>query len=173
MKRIFDVVSSLIGLLLIWPLLVVLGIWVKLDSAGPVFYRGVRAGKSGKPFRIFKLRTMVVNADQIGGAETPNDDPRITRSGNFLRHYKLDELPQLINVLKGDMSVVGPRPEVMDEVLVERTGVRHRGGHAGEPGVGRGQHPDPVGDAAEGKQAVEEDDGAAHARLYSPRGARG
>jgi lipopolysaccharide/colanic/teichoic acid biosynthesis glycosyltransferase len=117
MKRIFDVVSSLIGLLLIWPLLVVLGIWVKLDSAGPVFYRGVRAGKSGKPFRIFKLRTMVVNADQIGGAETPNDDPRITRSGNFLRHYKLDELPQLINVLKGDMSVVGPRPEVMDEVL--------------------------------------------------------
>ena len=117
MKRIFDFVCSLIGLLLIWPLLLVLAIWIKLDSSGPIFYRGVRAGKFGKPFRIFKLRSMVVNADRIGGAETPADDARITRVGDFLRHYKLDELPQLINVLIGDMSLVGPRPEVMDEVL--------------------------------------------------------
>jgi lipopolysaccharide/colanic/teichoic acid biosynthesis glycosyltransferase len=117
MKRAFDFVLSLMGLLTLWPLFILLAIVVKMDSAGPVFYRGVRAGRLGKPFRIFKLRTMVVNADQIGGAETPNDDPRITRVGSFLRRYKLDELPQLINVLRGDMSLVGPRPEVMDEVV--------------------------------------------------------
>lgn len=83
-----------------------------MEDGGPVFYRGVRVGRHGEPFRIFKFRTMVVNAEQLGGASTANDDPRVTKTGRFLRKYKLDELPQLINVIKGEMSVVGPRPEV-------------------------------------------------------------
>ncbi len=117
MKRIFDLALATLGLLVISPLLGVLALWVKLDSPGPVFYRGVRAGLMGRPFRIFKLRTMVENAESLGGSETPTDDPRITRPGHLLRRYKLDELPQLINVVLGDMSLVGPRPEVMEEVL--------------------------------------------------------
>jgi len=117
MKRVFDVVVAVFTLIGVGPLLGVLAIWIKLDSDGPVFYRGVRAGIQGKPFRIFKLRTMVKDAEKLGGAETASDDSRITRAGAFLRQYKLDELPQLINVLLGDMSMVGPRPEVMDEVL--------------------------------------------------------
>lgn len=117
MKRVFDLVLAALGLVIISPLLGVLALWVKLDSPGPVFYRGVRAGLLGKPFRIFKLRTMVDNAEALGGSETPTDDPRITRPGVLLRRYKLDELPQLINVVLGDMSLVGPRPEVMEEVL--------------------------------------------------------
>jgi lipopolysaccharide/colanic/teichoic acid biosynthesis glycosyltransferase len=87
-------------------------ITIKLDSRGPVFYRGERIGKKGKPFRIFKFRTMVENAERIGGPSTASDDPRLTRIGNFLKKYQIDELPQLINVLKGEMSFVGPRPEV-------------------------------------------------------------
>lgn len=117
MKRCFDLVVAGLGLALISPLLALLAIWVRLDSRGPVFYRGIRAGLSGRPFRILKLRTMVNNAEALGGAETPTDDPRITCAGKFLRRYKLDELPQLLNVVLGDMSLVGPRPEVMDEVL--------------------------------------------------------
>jgi lipopolysaccharide/colanic/teichoic acid biosynthesis glycosyltransferase len=117
MKRLFDIVVSFCGLLLISPLLAVCAVWIAFDSAGPVFYRSVRAGRLGRPFRIWKLRTMVLDAEQIGGAETPANDPRITRAGHFLRKYKLDELPQLLNVLKGEMSLVGPRPEVMDEVI--------------------------------------------------------
>ncbi len=105
MKRLFDFVLSLVTLILIWPLLAVLGAWIKSDSRGPVFYRGERAGRFGKPFRIWKLRTMVENADKIGGSETPADDRRITRAGAFLRRYKLDELPQFINVLSGEMSL--------------------------------------------------------------------
>lgn len=105
-----------LGLVVISPLLCVLALWVKLDSPGPVFYRGTRAGLRGKPFRVFKLRTMVDNAEGLGGAETPSDDPRITHAGGFLRRYKLDELLQLINVIVGDMSLVGPRPEVMEEI---------------------------------------------------------
>ena len=116
MKRLFDFTFSLIGLIPLAPLLLVLAVWIKLDSKGPVFYRALRAGRFGTPFRIFKLRTMVVNADKLGGAETPADDPRITCAGVILRHYKLDELPQLVNVLLGNMSLVGPRPEVLDEV---------------------------------------------------------
>jgi lipopolysaccharide/colanic/teichoic acid biosynthesis glycosyltransferase len=85
---------------------------IKLDSPGPVFFRGLRIGQFGKPFRIFKFRTMVANAERIGGTSTSETDPRITRVGNFLRKYKIDELPQLINVLKSEMSLVGPRPEV-------------------------------------------------------------
>src|SRR5215471_476938 len=117
-KRLLDIVVSSCGLILIAPLLALLAIWIKVESLGPVFYRGVRAGRSGKPFRIYKLRTMVRDAEQKGGAETPADDPRITRAGAFLRAYKVDEFPQLINVWKGEMSLVGPRPEVMDEVDV-------------------------------------------------------
>ena len=116
MKRAFDIVVSFCGLLILFPLLVALALWVILDSPGPAFYRGVRAGRMGRPFRICKLRTMVLNADQLGGAETPANDPRITHAGHFLRKYKFDELPQLLNVLKGEMSLVGPRPEVMEEV---------------------------------------------------------
>lgn len=116
MKRLFDLVLSLLGIAVVSPILLILAALIKLDSAGPVFYRGIRVGRSGRLFKIFKFRTMVVNADKIGGPSTSADDPRITRVGAFLRKYKLDELPQLMNVLKGDMSFVGPRPEVVDEV---------------------------------------------------------
>jgi lipopolysaccharide/colanic/teichoic acid biosynthesis glycosyltransferase len=85
---------------------------IRREDGGPVFYRGERVGLQGKPFRIFKFRTMVVDAEKIGASSTSDDDPRITRIGKILRKYKLDELPQLINVLKGDMSLVGPRPQV-------------------------------------------------------------
>ena len=118
MKRSFDLILSLLGLIILAPLLAALALLIKLDSPGPVFYRGVRAGRFGKPFRIFKFRTMVVNADKIGGPSTSADDPRITGVGRFLRRFKLDELPQLLNVVKGEMSFVGPRPEVMQEVAL-------------------------------------------------------
>lgn len=115
-KRALDVVASVCALVVIGPVLLLLASLVVLDSGRPAFYLGWRAGKDGVPFRIIKLRTMVVDAEQRGGAETPADDPRITRVGCFLRRYKLDELPQLVNVLVGDMSLVGPRPEVLHEV---------------------------------------------------------
>ena len=115
-KRVFDLLASTAGLILLGPLLLLLALWIKLGSPGPIFYRGLRAGRNGKPFRIFKFRTMVVNADKIGGPSSAADDPRITRIGGFLRRYKLDELPQLLNVFKGEMSFVGPRPEVLEEV---------------------------------------------------------
>jgi lipopolysaccharide/colanic/teichoic acid biosynthesis glycosyltransferase len=118
LKRSSDIVASFLGLLLLLPVFVVLAIVLRWESPGPTFYRGLRAGRHGKAFRIFKFRTMVVNADKIGGPSSSADDPRITRAGNFLRQYKLDELPQLINVLTGEMSLVGPRPEVMQEVLL-------------------------------------------------------
>jgi lipopolysaccharide/colanic/teichoic acid biosynthesis glycosyltransferase len=111
-KRLFDVLFSLIGLVVFSPLFVVIALLIKRDSEGPVFYRGVRVGKDSKLFRMSKFRTMVVNADQIGGASTSDDDPRLTQVGRFLRRYKLDELPQLIDVLRGEMSLVGPRPQV-------------------------------------------------------------
>jgi lipopolysaccharide/colanic/teichoic acid biosynthesis glycosyltransferase len=97
---------------------VLLGIWarIKLDGDGPVVYGGRRVGMGGREFRMYKFRSMVPNADKVGGPNTPDDDPRLTRTGRVLRRYKLDELPQLFNVLKGDMSFVGPRPQVPDEV---------------------------------------------------------
>ena len=112
MKRIFDIVASGCGLIVLSPLILILAVWIKLDSKGPVLYRQVRVGRGNKDFRIFKFRSMREGSDQgslvtIGGA-----DPRITRSGHFIRKFKLDELPQLINVFTGDMSLVGPRPEV-------------------------------------------------------------
>lgn len=115
LKHLFDIVFSLIGLLVFSPLMATIVILIKKDG-GPAFYRGVRIGRYGKPFRIYKFRTMVVNAEKLGGPSTADDDPRITKIGKFLRKYKLDELPQLINVLKGEMSFVGPRPEVQHYV---------------------------------------------------------
>lgn len=117
-KRILDIMMSALGLVILSPILFVLAAWIKMDSPGPVFYRGVRAGRHGRPFRIYKFRSMVINADRIGGPSTPADDPRVTKPGRFIRRYKLDELPQLVNVLKGDMSFVGPRPEVMQYVAL-------------------------------------------------------
>ncbi|MBM4272309.1 MAG: sugar transferase [Deltaproteobacteria bacterium] len=112
MKRIFDIILASVGLFLFLPIFLSIAWVIRRENNGPVFYRGERVGLHGKIFRIFKFRTMVVNADKIGGPSTADDDPRITHVGKYLRKYKLDELPQLINVLKGDMSIVGPRPEV-------------------------------------------------------------
>jgi len=117
-KRLTDTLLAVGGLLVLSPLLGVIAVAIRVDSKGSIFYRGTRAGHHGKPFRIFKFRTMVEGADKIGGPSSRADDPRITRIGAFLRRYKLDELPQLINVLKGEMSFVGPRPEVIQEVLL-------------------------------------------------------
>ena len=112
MKRLFDIKFSFVGILILSPLLLLIAILIKLDSKGPVFYRGLRVGRQGKSFRIYKFRTMVLNAEKVGGPSTADDDARITRVGKIIRKYKIDELPQLINVLEGDMSFVGPRPEV-------------------------------------------------------------
>ncbi|MBC7073989.1 sugar transferase [Candidatus Parcubacteria bacterium] len=112
LKRIFDFCVSLFGLIIFSPLFLIISILIKLDSPGPIFYRGERVGQFGKSFRIFKFRTMIKDAEKLGGPSTSADDPRLTKIGKFLRKYKLDELPQLINVLKGEMSLVGPRPEV-------------------------------------------------------------
>jgi len=110
-KRTLDLILSLVGLALLWPLLASLALWIKLDSPGPVFYRGQRVGQHSRPFFMYKFRTMVQGAERRGPAVTYRDDPRITRAGRFLRRTKLDELPQLFNVVKGEMSLVGPRPE--------------------------------------------------------------
>lgn len=111
-KRLFDVLFSALGLLVLAPFLLLLAAAIRLDSPGPVFYRGVRVGMGGKPFRIFKFRSMVADAESKGASSTSGTDPRVTRTGRFIRRYKLDEFSQLINVLLGDMSLVGPRPEV-------------------------------------------------------------
>ena len=111
-KRVFDTTCAAVGLVVLSPVLAVLAVLIKLDSRGPVLYRAPRVGRGGVVFRMAKFRTMVERADQIGGSSTPDNDPRITRVGRFLRKYKLDELPQLINVIKGEMSFVGPRPQV-------------------------------------------------------------
>ena len=112
MKRLFDVIASGFGLIVLSPLFLVLAIWIKCDSKGPVFYRQVRVGRGNKDFRIFKFRSMRVGADKGSLVTIGGHDPRVTRSGYFIRKFKFDELPQLINVLVGDMSLVGPRPEV-------------------------------------------------------------
>lgn len=112
LKRIFDFTCSLIGLIILSPFFLIIAIAIKVDSKGPVFFKQKRIGKNGNPFEIYKFRTMVVDAESLGKQITVGEDPRITRVGSFLRKYKLDEFPQLINVLIGDMSLVGPRPEV-------------------------------------------------------------
>ena len=112
MKRIFDIIASGLGLVVLSPLFLILAIWIKLDSKGPVFYRQVRVGRHNKDFRIFKFRSMRVGADKGSLVTIGGRDPRVTKSGYWIRKFKLDELPQLINVFIGDMSLVGPRPEV-------------------------------------------------------------
>lgn len=110
-RRLLDVVAAAAGLILLSPLLLALALAIKLDSSGPVFYSARRVGRYGREFRLYKFRSMVADADRHGPAITAAGDRRITRVGRFLRRTKLDELPQLINVLKGEMSLVGPRPE--------------------------------------------------------------
>jgi lipopolysaccharide/colanic/teichoic acid biosynthesis glycosyltransferase len=111
-KRATDLVAAALGLLLLAPVLLAAALAVRFGSPGPVLYRGLRVGRYGRPFRILKFRTMTPDAERLGGSATGADDPRVTATGRFLRRCKLDELPQLINVLRGEMSLVGPRPEV-------------------------------------------------------------
>lgn len=110
-KRMFDIAGATLGLVLAGPLLLILAVAIKIESRGPVFFRGVRVGLHGHQFRIFKFRSMVADAEQSGPGITAAGDSRVTRLGRLLRRFKLDELPQLLNVLKGEMSLVGPRPE--------------------------------------------------------------
>lgn len=111
-KRVLDLLAALIALVPAMVIMIPLAIWVKLDSPGPVFYKAIRGGYHNQPFRILKFRSMVVDADKSGGCTAKNDD-RVTRAGKVMRRLKLDELPQLLNILKGDMSFVGPRPELL------------------------------------------------------------
>jgi len=111
-KRIFDIILSGIGLVVLSPVILVIAIIIKRTSLGPVFYRGERTGLHGKSFRIFKFRSMIVDAEKTGVSSTSQEDTRVTPIGRFVRKTKLDEIPQLINVFIGDMSLVGPRPEV-------------------------------------------------------------
>ena len=132
-KRCFDLIVARTALVVFAPLLAIIAYRIKRFDGGPVLYAGNRVGRFGRPFGMYKFRSMVLNADQIGGSSTPDDDPRITPVGKFLRRYKLDELPQLLNVVKGDMSLVGPRPQVQwavdlytpeqREVLTVRPGI--------------------------------------------------
>ena len=117
LKRLFDIVASGLGLIVLSPLFLILAIWIKLDSKGPVFYRQVRVGYKNKDFRIYKFRSMRVGADKGSLVTIGGHDPRVTHSGYFIRKFKFDELPQLINVFVGDMSLVGPRPEVRHYVV--------------------------------------------------------
>ena len=111
-KRIFDIVASGLGIIVLSPILLIIALIIKKESDGPVFFKQIRVGEKGRNFEILKYRTMVVDAEKMGRQITVGNDNRITKIGGFLRKYKLDELPQLINVFKGDMSLVGPRPEV-------------------------------------------------------------
>lgn len=112
LKRLFDFAAAAAGLLVLAPVMLIIALRIKMEDGGPVLFKQERIGLDGEPFNILKFRTMVTDAQKRGPQVTTDKDPRITRIGGFLRHYKLDELPQLINVAKGDMSVVGPRPEV-------------------------------------------------------------
>jgi lipopolysaccharide/colanic/teichoic acid biosynthesis glycosyltransferase len=133
-KRLFDLVGASLALLLLAPLLLAIAAWIRLDSPGPALFRQERVGRGGRPFRIHKFRTMVADAPQRGPAITVGDDARVTRAGRWLRRWRFDELPQFVDVLVGDMSLVGPRPEVpryvalyppalRDEVLALRPGM--------------------------------------------------
>jgi lipopolysaccharide/colanic/teichoic acid biosynthesis glycosyltransferase len=133
-KRLFDLLVAALALALLWPLLVAVALWIRLDSPGPALFRQQRVGRHGRLFAIHKFRTMVADAPQRGPRITVGRDARITRAGAFLRHSKVDELPQLIDVLRGDMSLVGPRPELpaylahypadlRDKVLALRPGI--------------------------------------------------
>lgn len=132
-KRSHDLFVASFGLILLAPLMLVVAFLVKLDSKGPVFYKGIRSGLNFSVFEIYKFRTMVTDAENIGGAVTAKNDCRITRIGKVLRKYKLDELPQLLNVLQGRMSIVGPRPEV--PIYTERYSEKERIILSVKPGI--------------------------------------
>ena len=121
-KRLFDIIVSFVGLVITALILAMIACLIKIASSGPVFFKGERVGRNGKSFKIYKFRTMIVGAEKMGGPSTASDDPRLTKIGKFLKRFQLDELPQLINVLKGEMSLVGPRPEVPSvvELLTEK-----------------------------------------------------
>lgn len=125
-KRLFDLFFTLPAFLILMPFFAAIALWIKLDSAGPVFFKQERVGLNGRNFRILKFRTMCVDAEAIGRQITVGEDPRITRSGKFLRKSKLDELPQLLNVVRGEMSLVGPRPEVPRYVALYSLSQRER-----------------------------------------------
>ncbi len=125
-KRLFDCVGAAFALLLLWPLLLGLALWIVLDSPGPALFRQERVGRFGRPFRIHKFRTMRPDADRLGPPLTVGDDVRITRAGRWLRRYRFDELPQLLDVLRGDMSLVGPRPEVPHYLALMPAALRER-----------------------------------------------
>ena len=118
-KRMLDILAALIGLALLAPVLILVAVWVRLDSKGPAFFRSMRIGRNGIPFKMWKFRTMQPNSE-TQGITTGENDPRVTRLGAILRKYKVDELPQLINVLKGDMSLVGPRPDFEEHTSAYR-----------------------------------------------------
>lgn len=126
LKRGLDLTVAAAGLLLLAPLLAVVALWIRLDSPGPVFFRQERVGRAGRPFRIHKFRTMVAEATARGPGITVGDDPRITRAGRWLRRAKIDELPQLIDVLAGHMSLVGPRPELPHYVALYPAALREQ-----------------------------------------------
>ncbi len=132
LKRVFDILASGIALIVLLPIFAVIGIFIKLDSKGPVFFIQERAGKDGKVFRAYKLRTMIDKAVKIGGKKISESDSRITRVGKHLR-WGIDELPQLINVFKGDMSLVGPRPTLLEQV--NRYSKEHRRRLEVKPGI--------------------------------------
>ena len=131
-KRIFDILASGVALIVLLPIFAIIGIFIKLDSKGPVFFIQERAGKDGKVFRAYKLRTMVENAVAIGGKKISQDDLRITRVGKYLR-WGIDELPQLINIFRGEMSLVGPRPTLQEQV--KRYSKEHRRRLEMKPGI--------------------------------------
>lgn len=112
LKRAFDIVAAALGLLVLSPVMAAVAVLIKISSPGPIFHNSIRTGRFGTPFRVYKFRTMVVGAEKLGGPSTGKNDSRVTPIGLKLRRYKVDELPQLLNVLKGEMSIVGPRPEV-------------------------------------------------------------
>ena len=132
-KRLFDIVATIIGSILLLPFILLISIWIKVSSKGPLFYIQKRVGKDFEEFDLYKFRSMIVDADEKGPSVTSSDDPRITKIGAIIRKTKIDELPQLLNVLKGDMSLVGPRPEVIKfveqkkdnykKILVVRPGI--------------------------------------------------
>jgi lipopolysaccharide/colanic/teichoic acid biosynthesis glycosyltransferase len=132
-KRVFDITVALVGLIILTPVFILIAVLIKLDSPGPVFFRGKRTGQHGRIFYIVKFRSMVPDASKKGPVITCRDDPRITRVGRVLRKTKLDELPSLVNVLKGEMSLVGPRPE--SPSWVERYTPRQRAVLAARPGI--------------------------------------
>jgi lipopolysaccharide/colanic/teichoic acid biosynthesis glycosyltransferase len=129
MKRLLDILGAIVALLLLWPLLLAVAVTVRLGSPGPVLFRQVRVGKGGRLFTIFKFRSMVLDAEKRGGFSTADNDPRITPVGAFIRRTSLDELPQIFNVLRGEMSWVGPRPDVpaqRNDYTEEEWKLRHR-----------------------------------------------